>query len=97
MARKRKEIAITDEEKQNLQEISKSRTASRSSVERVKIILLVLEGKTNDEIAEQVQLCKAAVNNTIKKWRVFGVEAALNDLARPGRSKVIIQHFSGLP
>ncbi|MCR5814514.1 MAG: hypothetical protein K6G15_08510 [Desulfovibrio sp.] len=54
MARKRKEIAITDEEKQNLQEISKSRTASRSSVERAKIILLVLEGKTNDEIAEHL-------------------------------------------
>jgi len=89
MARKRKEITITDEEKQNLQEISKSRTASRSSVERAKIILLVLEGKTNDEIAEQVQLCKATVNNTIKKWRVFGVDAALNDLARPGRPKVI--------
>ena len=89
MARKRKEIAITDEEKQNLQEISKSRTAPRSSVERAKIILLVLEGKTNDEIAEKVQLTKAAINNTIKKWRVFGVEAALNDLARPGRPKVI--------
>ncbi len=89
MARKRVEIAITDEEIQNLQEISKSRTASRSKVERAKIILLVLEGKTNDEIEEKVQLTRPTINNTIKKWRVFGVEAALNDLARPGRPKVI--------
>ncbi|MBR4605348.1 MAG: helix-turn-helix domain-containing protein, partial [Lachnospiraceae bacterium] len=89
MARKRKEITITNEEKQKLQGIAKSRTAPRNAVERAKIILFVLDGKTNDEIAEKVQLSKSAINNTIKKWRIFGVNAALEDLARPGKPKVI--------
>ncbi|MBR3663403.1 MAG: helix-turn-helix domain-containing protein, partial [Desulfovibrio sp.] len=88
MARKRKEITITNEEKQKLQGIAKSRTAPRNAVERAKIILFVLDGKTNGEIAEKVQLSKSAVNNTIKKWRIFGVNAALEDLARPGKPKV---------
>lgn len=89
MARKRRELAITDEEIQHLQDMVRSRTSPRSAVERARIILLVLEGKTNDEIAEKVLISRAAVCNTIKKWRVFGVDIALNDLARPGRPRVI--------
>ncbi len=89
MARKRKEISITDEKILQIQELAKSRTASLSTVKRAQIILLVLKGKTNDEIAERVQLSRVTVNNTIRKWRAFGVDVALNDLARPGRPKVI--------
>ena len=89
MPRKRKELTLTDEELTALRKLANSRTESRRSVERAKIILLVHAGKTNSEISEETNVCQATVNKVVKKWSTFGVMHALEDLARPGQPKKI--------
>ena len=89
MPRKRKELTLTEEELAVLRKVANSRTEPQRSVERAKIILLVHAGKTNSEIAEEVNVCQATVNKVVKKWSTFGVMLALEDLARPGQPKKI--------
>lgn len=72
-----------------LQQIVKSRTEELRRVQRAKIILMAFEGFGDDKIAEAVQLHKNSVRNTISKFLLMGVQAALSDLSGRGRPAVI--------
>ncbi len=89
MSRTRKKLALSEEDLKILRTLADSQTASKRSVERAKIILLVHAGKTNSEVAEEVNVCTATVNKVVKKWATFGVMHALEDLARPGQPQKI--------
>ena len=89
MARKRRELKISEEDIQRLEKIAKSRKLPSRSVQRANIILQIHAGKTNDEISEEVHVSKTMINNTVKKLFSFGVDAAMEDLARPGKPKII--------
>ena len=84
MARKRAQLSITAEELSLLQKTASSRTAPVRRVERAKIMLLIHSGKTNDEVVKELNVSLTMINKTIKKWKTFGAEQALEDLARPG-------------
>ena len=84
MARKRAQLSMSEEERELLQKIASSRTEPVRKVERAKIILRIHEGKTNAEVAEEVNVGLTMINRTVKKWKTFGVTQALEDLARPG-------------
>lgn len=90
MARPRKFVGtLSAEDKQLLESISRSRKEEARKVQRAKAILMSAEGKTNDEISAQVGLSKPSINKILKKWSVFGLDSALEDLKRAGRPVTI--------
>lgn len=89
MARKRAKLSISEEGLQHLQKVANSRTEAVRKVERAKIMLLVNEGKSNDEIAKEVNVSITMINNIIRKWKTFGAKVALEDLSRPGAPNTI--------
>ena len=56
---------------------------------RASIILDYLDGYSDDRIASRNGINKNTVKNCLSKLREFGVEAALNDLPRPGKPRKI--------
>ena len=90
MARPRKFTKeLTAEELSLLQGISLSRTEELRRVQRAKVMLLCSQGRSNQEISAQVGLSNVSISKILKKWITFGVAAALEDLPRGGRPKVI--------
>jgi len=86
---KRPALQLTDEERENLNKISKSRTESKSSVERAKILLGYYEHKSVSQIARELETNRPKVERTINKAFAYGIDAALKDLPRSGRSRRI--------
>jgi len=83
--RKRPELVITQEVKQKLEQISRSRTESASRVERAKIILNYSEGVTVSAIARLLSTNRPKVERCIDKALQLGALTALDDLPRPGK------------
>lgn len=84
MARKSKSIAASPEELAELQVMSRSQKLERRYVDRARVILLSLEGKTLDEIENQTGLSRSVVNKWRNRFREFGIEG-LRDAKRPGK------------
>ncbi len=70
-------IKLTDEEKNTLQRIRKSKTENAIRVKRAIMLLLADAGKTLTEIGEKVDFHFSAVKLCLKKYRKGGIEAAL--------------------
>ncbi|WKZ19447.1 MAG: transposase [Candidatus Jettenia sp. CY-1] len=81
---KRGRITLSEEDREYLEGIAKSRTASFREVERAKIMLSHLEGKTDKGIAQEIGIHRFTVKNCLDKCSSMGMEAALRDLPRPG-------------
>ena len=82
-------IELTEEEKEKLTEIRRSKTESAIRAKRAAMLLLADEGKTLTEIAEKLDFHFSAVKLCLKKYRKGGIECALNDEKRSGRKTVI--------
>lgn len=90
MARTRaRQIVLDYEQRDELEQITRSRTGEVRRVQRAKILLMASEGDSDDKIAAAVGLNKSSVRGTIAKFFELGVYAALGDLARPGRPALI--------
>ena len=77
-------IRLSEDEVKTLTEWTRRGKNEHRLVERARIILLAHQGKTNQQIAEQLHTRTARVS----KWRQrFGMEriAGLGDAARPGK------------
>lgn len=93
MPRKRaRQIVLDTEQRAKLERTSRSRTEEARRVQRANILLMAASGATDDKIASEEKLSRNAVRNTISKFFSFGVEGALDDLARSGRPSVIDDH-----
>lgn len=86
---KRGKIIISREDREYLQGTAKSRTASLREVERARIILSHLEGKTDKGIAHEMGIHRFTAKNCLDKCSSMGMEAAIKDLPRPGAPKKI--------
>jgi transposase len=84
-----KQVSLSELQHAQLESLSKSRTEEARRVQRARILLMAAGGSTDAEIASAVSLNKNSVRNTIAKFFSVGMEAALGDLARPGRPAVI--------
>jgi transposase len=90
MPRKRaKHVVLDTEQREKLERTSKLRTEEARRVQRAKILLVAATGATDKEIASAVNAGINSVRNTISKFHSFGVEGALDDLARAGRPNII--------
>ncbi|MEA1910104.1 MAG: IS630 family transposase [Spirochaetota bacterium] len=87
--RKRAKLVLLNETREDLEKISRSRTASVRQVERAKIILRYSEGETVSAIARELNTNRPKVERCIDKALQFGSLQALEDLQRRGRPGII--------
>ncbi|EQD76248.1 hypothetical protein B1B_01814, partial [mine drainage metagenome] len=80
---------ISEEELNELRRIRSSTREEKRRVIRASIILDYLDDYSDDRIAARNGINKNTVKNCLSKLREFGIEAALNDLPRPGKPRMI--------
>ena len=78
---------LSEQDKAALEKIVSSRTEEIRKVQRAKMILLAASGSSNTDIANNLGISRPVVNKIIKRFSSAGVQAALEDAARPGRPK----------
>jgi len=90
MGRRRNvEIHLKPEQVERLQAVVKARTSAQAVVRRAQILLLRDQGKTDTSIAAELKITRVTISNCVGKFLAMGLEAALGELARPGRPKVV--------
>jgi hypothetical protein len=89
MATKRKPVILTEQEKERLERISRSKKEELRRIQRATIILMAASGVTNKEISGVVKLSPGSVSNTIQKFLKLGIDGALADMPRGGRPRII--------
>ena len=85
--RERKALRFSEEELCKLEAISKSRSEEKRRTLRAAILLESLSGRSDDSIARHHHVSRGTVVLCIRKCLEFGLEAALGELPRPGRSR----------
>jgi transposase len=92
MARTAARITCSEEDRQTLERLATSRTESKQTVERARIILGCLAGQRVKEIAQR---CHTRPN-TVIKWRVRFARQGLKgmeDAPRPGAKRIYDENF----
>jgi len=87
--RKRKTIPLSKEDRDKLETIASSRTEESSKVQRSKIIISFSEGNSIASISRKFNTNRPLVERTIDRALGYGPIAALSDLPRQGRPKII--------
>jgi len=88
MARKTKEILVSERELQELTMMGRSLKLEKRYSDRARIILLSLEKKTLDEIVGEVGLSRKTVNQWRNRFRKLGL-GGLKDEPRSGKPSTI--------
>ncbi len=81
---KRYRVALTDEERERLRDLTRKGTASVRMVRRAQTLLLAAEERIDEDIAAALQIGVATVERTRRRFVEEGVEAALRERPRPG-------------
>ena len=76
--------ACSAEQRAELVNLARSRTAEARLVERARIVLACLEGKRNDEVSRELGVRPNTVGLWRKRFAARGI-AGLRDQARPGK------------
>jgi len=82
------ELALSDEERSQLQAFARSRSLPAALSTRARIVLSSADGELNSSIAQRLKLTK----QTVGKWRTRFIErriAGLYDDVRPGKPRTI--------
>ena len=77
-------VCLTDEDREQLHDLLKVGEHPARSIARGSILLLASQGKTDDEIAETLEIGRATVQRVRKRYCQKGLDHALNELPRPG-------------
>lgn len=77
---------VNEEEREQLERVSRSRTAPQRHVERARIILGLLAGQEVEEVAAAVRRSGATVYNQLHAFNARGMDF-LDDLPRAGRGQ----------
>ena len=81
---KRKVVILSLDEREQLTQISKSRTEPAARVKRAKILLLFSENKSIAEIARTMQTNRPLIERVIDKAHAYGNLRSIDDLPRSG-------------
>lgn len=84
-----KSINLTDDDKATLESILHQSTVEARTYIRAKILLLKSECRSNESIADKLDICVTAVRLCIDKYNTGGIEAALQDNKGRGRKAEI--------
>ena len=89
MARRSQRLNLTQEERERLEAICRTRTIQAQIMTRARIMLLKADGESVDAIAEKVGLNRNSVLLCLKKFKAGGVENAIYDAPGRGRNPEI--------
>jgi transposase len=92
MPRRAPQLECTLEVRQQLSSMSRSRSEEARLVERARIILACLEGKENQEVAQEQGLAVATVSKWRKRFAERGLKG-LGDRPRPGKKPIYDNAF----
>ena len=86
---KKYRVKLTEVQRETLQELTSSGTIKVRKYKRARVLLLADEAcqngpKTDETIAEQVDISLATIHRIRRRFVEEGLEAALNEKARPG-------------
>ena len=82
-------LLLSDEERNQLETIMRTRTLQAQVVTRARILLLKADGDSVDTIAEKVDLNRNSVLLCLKKYNAGGIENAIYDAPGRGRNAEI--------
>ncbi len=88
MGRPKATLVLSSEQREQLEGLASSRSLPAGLVRRAKIILLSASGKTNLEIAQQLEMTNATIGKWRRRFLQQGV-SGLHDELRPGRPRPI--------
>src|SRR5437660_6269182 len=88
MGRPKAALVLRPEQREQLEGLASSRSLPAGLVMRARIILLSASGKTNLQIARQLELTNATVGKWRRRFLKYEV-AGLHDELRPGRPRPI--------
>lgn len=80
-----RQIPYTEEERQNVQRLARSRNTAQKVVLRAKIVLKKMEGLKQEVIAEQLGTSRVTVGLWLERYQRGGIGALLKDSPRSGR------------
>ncbi len=83
--RKAPEISLSPEEARQLDRLSRSNTVTVREARRASIVLLAAQGKTNEEIAEELGVGRVQVGRWRARYAQGGWASVAKDLPRGGR------------
>jgi transposase len=78
-------VVLADAQREQLKGLLAKRTAPAGEVLRARVLLYREQGMDPNKIAEKLDVGRATVFNTLKKYHKDGVESALKEEARSGR------------
>jgi transposase len=80
-------VKLDEKQRQYLQKIVKSGKDKARKITRCRILLLADEArdKTDEEIADALNVCLATIYNIRRRYHHDGLEAAINERPRPGQ------------
>ena len=81
---KRYRVALTDEERQRLTDVTRKGKASVRMVRRAQTLLLAADEERDEDIAKALRIGISTVERTRKRCVEEGVEASLHERSRPG-------------
>ena len=84
-----KSITLTETDKTTLEGILRQSTVEARAYIRAKVLLLKADGKSNEYIADKLDICVTAVRLCIDKYNAGGINAALQDNKGRGRKAEI--------
>jgi transposase len=76
--------AVSDEEREKLERMARSRTVGAGLVRRARIVMHALEGLKAPEIGARMDLCGATVRHWLKRFNARGLQGLEEDV-RTGR------------
>ena len=88
MGRPKAALVLSSEQREQLESLAHSRSLPAGLVNRARIILWSASGKTNLEIAQQLEVTEATVGKWRRRYLQQGV-SGLHDELRPGRPRPI--------
>ena len=83
--KKKYKVKLKSKERSELRAMTKQGTEKVRKVKRARILLLAHKGKTDKEIAEQVEVTSGTVERIRRRYATDGLAAALNEKPRSGR------------
>ena len=86
---KNTQLPLTEEEKNYLKSLLKTRTMQAQIVDRAKILLYKADGLTFQAIAEKLDISPTTAQLCIHKYKKGGIDTALFDMPRSGRPSEI--------
>lgn len=82
-------VDLTAEERDSLRQLVRRGKARVRRVNRARILLQADRDRTDEEIAESLQLGRSTVERTRKRFVEEGLESALSERPRPGKARLL--------